>query len=156
MRSYLPRPRRPRKISPVPFTPAFMQRLEAFRAALARVSTAAEWMAFKAEWFADQPWPRRDPAPASGAGETFTAGARTFRAAPLPDDLTPEARWQYFAALAHGFTALFPPAERPGAPGVPVRWSCPACERYSDQDGEAACPWCGRPLLAMRSAPPGR
>jgi hypothetical protein len=133
-----------------------MQRLDAFRAALAQVSTPGQWQAFKAEWFADQPWPRRDPPPGEDARGTYQAGARTFHGAPLPDDLDPESRWQYFAALAHGFSALFPPAERPGAPGVAVRWSCPACERYSDQDGEAACPWCGRPLLAMRRAPAGR
>jgi hypothetical protein len=156
MSSYLPRLGAVRKMRMVPFTPAFMQRLEAFRAALAQVSTVAEWMAFKAEWFADQPWPRRAAPPGPGATGPFMAGERIFHGGPLPDDLEPEARYQYFAALAQGFSALFPPAERPGAPGVAVRWSCPACERYSDQDGEAACPWCGRPLLAMRHAPPGR
>jgi hypothetical protein len=156
MRSYLPRAGAPRKIEIVPHTPAFMLRLADFQAALARVSTAAEWMAFKAEWFADQPWPRRPGPPEPESTGVFTAGERTFHGAPLPDDLTPEARYQYFAALAHGFSALFPAAERPGAPGVAVRWSCPACQRYSDEDGEAACPWCGRPLLAMRRAPAAR
>jgi hypothetical protein len=138
------------------FTPSFMGALDRFRAELAEVRTPAEWQRFRAAWFADQPWPRRSPAPEAGGAPPPRPGGRRFERAALPDDLTPEARYQYFAALAHGFTALFPPGERPGAPGVAVRWSCPACQLYSDEPGDPACPECGRPLLAMRHAPPPR
>jgi hypothetical protein len=140
----------------MPFEPAFMQRLPEFHAALAEVKTAEAWQAFKATWFADQPWPRRSPQAlqALKPGETLTRGGRTFRRAPFPDDLGAEARYQYFAALQLGFAAVFPPSEAPGAPGVGVRFHCPACELWSDEPGGPACPECGRPLLRMRLSPP--
>jgi len=140
----------------MPFTPSFMGDLDRFRTELAEVRTPGDWQRFRAAWFADQPWPRRPPGPAAEVAPPPRPGGRGFQRAPLPDDLTPEARYQYFAALGHGFSALFPPAERPGAPGVAVRWSCPACQLYSDEPGDPACPECGRPLLAMRHAPPPR
>lgn len=141
----------------MPFEPSFMRRLAEFRAALAEVRTPDGWLRFKARWFDDQPWPRRDPA-AVEARRTGPAalGGRTFTKAPLPDDLTPEARYEYFAALQAGFGALFPAAEAPGAPGVRVRLHCPACEHFTDEPGEPACPGCGRPLLMMRLDPPRR
>jgi hypothetical protein len=140
----------------MPFTPAFMRELDRFRAELAAVGSPADWQRFKAGWFADQPWPRRTIDPAEAAQPPRLLGSRTFTPAPLPDDLAPEARYQYFAALAQGFAALFPAAERPGAPGVTVRWSCPACQHFTDEPGDPACPACGRALLAMRHAPPPR
>ena len=133
-----------------------MKELDAFRAALSQVHTVEAWLAFKARWFADQPWPHRSPE-ALGAlrpGEYLTFGARRFRRVPLPDDLTAEARYQYFAALTVGFAALYPPGDRPGAPGVAVRHHCPACELLTEQPGGPSCPECGRPLLAMRHDPP--
>jgi hypothetical protein len=138
------------------FTPAFMRELDRFRAELAQVGTLPDWQRFKAGWFADQPWPRRPVDPAEAAMPPRLLAGRTFTYAPLPDDLEPEARYQYFTALAQGFAALFPAAERPGAPGVAVRWSCPACQHFTDEPGDPACPACGRPLLAMRHAPPPR
>src|SRR5512137_1796343 len=155
MPSYLPRPVPARKSPSMPFTPAFMRDLDRFRAELAGVATPADWQRFKAAWFADQPWPRR-AAPGPEPGPAPAPAGRAFQRAPLPDDLTPEARYQYFAALAHAFSALFPAADRPGAPGVSVRWTCPACQLFSDEPGDPACPECGRPLLAMRRAPPAR
>ena len=142
----------------MPFEPAFMQRLPEFRAALAQVRTTEDWLAFKRAWFHDQPWPRRSPEAlqALGPGEAVQGGGRTFRRAPLPDDLTAEARYQYFAALQVGFAALYPASDAPGAPGVRVRWQCPACEVWSDDDGGPECPACGRPLLRMRLDPPRR
>jgi len=140
----------------MPFEPDFMRRLDEFRAALARVKTADEWLRFKGQWFADQPWPRRTPQALSAgrAGETLTMGGRTFRRAPLPDDLTPEARYQYFAALSAGFATLYAAEDAPGQPGVRVRFHCPACEHWSDDAGGPSCPGCGRPLLLMRLDPP--
>jgi hypothetical protein len=141
----------------MPFEPDFMRDLDRFHADLAAVTTPADWQRFRFRWFADQPWPRRAGEEAvDGPLAPLIQAGRTYQRAPLPDDLTPEARYQYFAALAHGFSALFPPEERPGAPGVPVRWSCPACQLLSDQPGEPDCPECGRPLIAMRHAPPPR
>lgn len=141
----------------MPFTPAFMRDLDRFHAELAAVRTPADWQRFRAAWFADQPWPRRaGDDPPAGELPPLVHGGRSFQRTPLPDDLTPEARYQFFAALAHGFSALFPPAERPGAPGVAVRWSCPACQLSSDEEGGPGCPGCGRPLIAMRHAPPPR
>lgn len=140
----------------MPFEPAFMQRLAEFQAALSRVATAEEWLAFKRTWFHDQPWPHRSPQAlqARKPGEVVTGGGRIFRRAPLPDDLSAEARYQYFAALQAGFAALYPPEEAPGAPGVAVRVHCPACELMSDDAGGPSCPECGRPLLRLRLAPP--
>ena len=142
----------------MPFEPAFMQRLPEFQAALAQVRTTEDWLAFKRAWFHDQPWPRRSPEAlqALRPGEPVQGGGRTFRRAPLPDDLTPEARYQYFAALQAGFAALYPPSDAPGSPGVRVRWQCPACELWSDDEGGPECPACGRPLLRMRLDPPRR
>jgi hypothetical protein len=141
----------------MPFEPAFMQRLPEFKAALAKVTTASEWAAFKESWFADQPWPRRSPEAlqALRPGQAVARGGRTFRRAPLPDDLTAEARHQYFSALQRGFAATFPASDAPGAPGVAVRVHCAACELWSDEPGGPSCPECGRPLLLLRRAPPG-
>jgi hypothetical protein len=140
----------------MPFEPAFMQRLAEFQADLARVTTTEAWLAFKRTWFHDQPWPRRSPQAiqALRPGETIQGGGRTFRRAPLPDDLTAEARYQYFAALQAGFAVLYPPEEAPGAPGVRVRVQCPACELWSDDAGGPSCPECGRPLIRLRLDPP--
>jgi hypothetical protein len=142
----------------MPFEPAFMQRLPEFKEALRRVASAQAWQAFKQAWFHDQPWPRRSPQAmqALKPGETVQGGGRTFRRAPLPDDLTAEARYQYFAALQAGFAAVFTAEEAPGAPGVRVRWQCPACELWSDDAGGPSCPECGRPLLRLRLDPPRR
>ncbi len=142
----------------MPFEPAFMARLPEFKEALGRVRNTDQWMAFKKKWFADQPWPKRAPevVAALQPGAPLEAGGRTFQRAPLPDDLTPEARYQYFSALQVGFAALFPPAEAPGAPGVKVRVQCPACELWSDDEGGLECPVCARTLLQLRLDPPGR
>jgi hypothetical protein len=154
MPSYLPGSRPARKSGGVPFTPAFMHDLVRFRAELAAVRSPADWHRFKAAWFADQPWPRREAEAGAIPRPPLVHAGRTFQRGALPDQLAPEARYQYFVALAHGFSALFPPAERPGAPGVAIRWSCPACLLHSDEPGPPDCPECGRPLIAMRHAPP--
>jgi hypothetical protein len=140
----------------MPFEPSFMRRLPEFRAALAGVRTAEAWARFQSEWFGDRPWPRREAAAvqALGPGERIEGGGRTFFRAPLPDDLTAEARYEYFAALQAGFAALFSPEEAPGRPGVRVRVHCPACEMWSDDPGGEACPACGLRLLVMRLDPP--
>ena len=126
----------------MPFEPAFMQRLPEFKAALARVDSTEAWLAFKHAWFHDQPWPRRTPQAlqALRPGETVQGGGRTFRRAPLPDDLTAEARYQYFAALqaaaqtfydAHKAGTTAPTAEAvdqathdtsPAPAGTPAGW----------------------------------
>lgn len=140
----------------MPFTPRFMNDLPAFEAELAAVRTTAEWLAFKTRWFDDQPWPRRSPDEvAAAAGEPFERGGRRWSRHPLPVDLTPDARYAYFATLQRGFTVLFPNAEdAPGAGGSSVRFTCPACEISSDDAGEDRCPCCDRPLVRMRVDPP--
>ncbi len=134
-----------------------MRDLDAFRRALAEVRDAAGWAAFKRRWFADQPWPRRDPAAlaARAPGERLLLAGRTFVRAPLPDDLAELARYEYFAALQAGFAAVFPrPEDAPGAGGAGTRHLCPACEMWTDDAGPAACPSCGRALLRLRVDPP--
>jgi hypothetical protein len=142
----------------MPFEPAFMKDLPTFREELARLGSLADWQRFRARWFADQPWPRRSPealAALAAEGQTVVHGGRTFHRAPLQDDLTPEARYEYFAAFAAVFPVLFPEAEeQPGAGGAGVRFQCPACETWTDQPGDEDCPACGRRLLRLRMAPP--
>jgi hypothetical protein len=141
----------------MPFEPLFMARRAEFEAELARLATPADWFAFKARWFADQPWPQRTPealAAARGDGAPLQLGGRAFQRAPLPLDLTPEARHAFFSALDRGFAALYPPEDAPGAGGSAVRLMCPACEIFTDEPGDPACPQCARPLLRMRMAPP--
>ena len=143
----------------MPHEPEFMRDLDAFRRALAEVRTPADWTRFKARWFADQPWPRRSPEAlaAAGAGDrTVVLAGRTFTRVALPDDVTPEARYEFFAALARGFEVLFPaPGDQPGAGGSAVRYQCPACEMWTDDPGDPGCPACGRRLLRMRVARSG-
>ena len=140
----------------MPFEPSFMRRLPEFKAALAQVHDAEAWRRFKATWFEDQPWPRRTPEALSALspGATSTLDGRTFTRAPLPVDLTPEARYEYFSALQAGFLCLYPPDHAPGAPGTSFRVHCPACEHWTDDVQGEACPGCGRPLLKMLLAPP--
>ena len=140
----------------MPYEPTFLRDLAVFRAELARVRDAGAWAAFKARWFADQPWPPRPEAEMAGARPdepTAFGGRRFVRAPPFAHDLSPEARYEYFASLQAGFAAIFP-GQAPGAGGTPVRLFCPACEIWSDEPGEPACPGCGRELLRMRLAPP--
>jgi len=138
------------------FEPSFMRRLPEFKAALAQVRTAEDWRLFKAAWFEDQPWPRRtaEVLAALSPGAAVTLDGRTFTRAPLPDDLTPEARYEYFSALQAGFACLYPPDHAPGMPGTAYRVHCPACEHWSDDVQGEACPACQRPLLKMLLAPP--
>ena len=141
------------------YEPRFMSQLDAFHAALAEVRTLADWTAFKARWFADQPWPRRSEegllAAARAAGRTVELAGRTFTRMPLPDDIAPDARYEYFSALAAAGRVLFPaPEDQPGAGGSGVRCHCPACEMWTDDPGDPGCPACGRVLLRMRVAPP--
>jgi hypothetical protein len=140
----------------MPFTPRFMADLSAFEVELAAVRSAAEWLAFKTRWFDDQPWPRRSPdALAAAGGSPFERDGRCWIRNPLPDDLTPDARYAYFATLQRGFAVLFPTdADAPGAGGSRVRFTCPACEIWSDDAGEERCPCCERPLVRMRVDPP--
>ena len=141
----------------MPFEPAFMQRLEEFRRDLAAVRGVAAWSAFRQRWFSDQPWPvRSDEALAAlRSGERLVAGGRTFVRAPLPLDLGPDARYEYFQALQAGFAAVFErPEDAPGAGGSAVRFQCPACELWTDDPGPDACPECGRRLLRLRREPP--
>ena len=139
----------------MPHEPAFMKDLEAFHRALAEVDSPAAWARFRERWFSDLPWPHRTRAEidAMGPGTTVELGGRRFVKAPLPDDVSPDARYEYFAALAAGFAAIFP-SEPPGAAGSRVRFHCPACEMWTDDSGPAECPACKRALLRMRVAPP--
>jgi len=143
-----------RKNLPVAYAPAFTRDLEAFRRELASVRTVPEWLGFKQRWFSDQPsWPRRTPEALAALrpGERFDAGGRTWTRAPLPIDLEPAVRYEYFAALQAGFSVVYPdPGDAPGAGGSGVRFQCPACEIWSDDPGPPACPSCGRTLLRLR------
>jgi len=137
----------------VPFEPAFMARRAEFETELAQVRTPADWAAFRSRWFADQPWPQRTAealAAARGDDAPLVLEGRAWRRAPLPDDLTPEARHAWFTALAVGLATTFPA----DAPGARLRYHCPACELWSDEPGPPACPACGRALLRMRIRPP--
>lgn len=139
----------------MPFEPDFMAHREEFDRALAQVRTVSDWAAFKARFFHDMPWPRRtveELRALRGDGAPVVLGGRVFQRAPLPDDVTPEARYVYFRALAVGLAATYPQ----GAPAGATRWSCPACELWSDEPGHPDCPSCGRRLLEMRLAPPKR
>ncbi|HUL58952.1 MAG TPA: hypothetical protein VLU43_06750 [Anaeromyxobacteraceae bacterium] len=141
----------------MPFEPEFMRRLDAFRRELGEVRGAAAWSAFKRRWFADQPWPQRsaEAMAALRPGDLVVAGGRAFVRAPLPLDLGPDARYEYFAALQAGFAAVFARAEdAPGGGGSAVRFQCPACEMWTDDPGPDACPACERPLLRLRREPP--
>jgi hypothetical protein len=135
-----------------------MRDLETFRRELGALRSLADWQHFRARWFADQPWPRRSAealAALKAADPTLIHGGRTFHRTPLPDDLTAEARYEFFAALAAVFPVLFPGAdEQPGSGGAGVRFQCPACELWTDEPGGDDCPACGRRLLHLRMAPP--
>lgn len=137
------------------FRPRFLDDLAAFDAELAAVRTPRDWAGFKARWFDDQPWPRRSAeALAAAEGPPFEAGGRRWTRKPLPDDLDPDARYRWFAALQRGFAVLFPrPEDTPGAGGSGVRVTCPACEIWSDDAGEDRCPACGRALIPLRVDP---
>jgi len=140
----------------MPFEPAFMRDLDAFRRALAAVRGQPAWSAFQRRWFADQPWPRRtaEAIAALRPGAQEVVDGRTFVRAPLPLDLEPEARYEYFSALRAGFEAVFTaPSDAPGAGGSGVRFQCPACEWWTDDAGPDTCPGCGRPLLPLRREP---
>jgi hypothetical protein len=142
----------------MPFEPAFMKDLDTFRRELAAIRSLADWQRFRARWFADQPWPKRTPealAARAAEGTTLTLGGRAFHRVPLQDDLTEDARYEYFAAFSAITPILFPDAaEQPGAGGAGARFQCPACETWTDEPGGDDCPACGRKLLRLRLAPP--
>jgi hypothetical protein len=143
----------------MPFEPAFMKDLETFRRELGELRSLREWQEFRARWFADQPWPRRTPEELQAlrsAEPTVVLGGRTFHRSPLPDDVTPETRYAYFATLSAVFPLLFPDGPSPAASNAPVRFQCPACETWTDEQGPDACPTCERPLLRIRTGPPVR
>jgi hypothetical protein len=137
----------------MPYEPDFLAHRDEFERALAQVRTVSDWADFRSRFFHDMPWPRRSPEAlraARGDGAPVLQGGRAFHRSPLADDVTPEARYAYFQALAVGLAATYPA----GAPDGGVRWHCPACELFTDAPGDPECPSCGRKLLEMRLAPP--
>jgi len=141
----------------VPFEPAFVRDLDTFRRELAQVRSMPDWAVFRSRWFADMPWPRRSPdaMAAIEAVPTVEVQGRTFHRTALPDDITPVARYEYFAAMQSAFGVMFPsPADQPGAGGSKVRLACPACELWTDEPGDPSCPQCGRILIRLRHSPP--
>lgn len=138
----------------MPFEPAFMRDLDTFHRELAQVRSLPEWARFKGRWFADMPWPRRSPEQIAAleATPTVQVNGRTFHRGVMLDDVTPHARYEYMAAMQVAFGVLFPGAdEQPGGGGSGVRHACPACELWTDDPGDAACPQCGRALLRLRT-----
>jgi hypothetical protein len=138
----------------MPFEPAFIRDLDNFHRDLARVRSVPEWTAFKARWFADMPWPHRTPeaVAAIDALPTVSVQGRTFHRSAMLDDVTPQARYEYMAAMQAAFGVVFPaPDDQPGSGGSGIRYACPACELWTDEPGESSCPQCGRGLLRLRA-----
>jgi hypothetical protein len=133
--------------------PEFMRRLSEFRAERARVRTVDDWRAFTARWFDSTKWPKKSPAQL--ATESFAKrapldlGGRRWSHTTWAYDLTPEARYEYFAARHEvGLPLLFSVAED----GRGVTQACPFDEISTPQIGDETCPRCGRRLLYVRVA----
>jgi hypothetical protein len=138
----------------MPFEPAFIRDLDNFHRELAQVRSLPEWTSFKARWFADMPWPKRSPEviAALEAAPAVAVRGRTFHRGVMLDDVTPQARYEYMAAMQAAFGVVFPaPEDQPGDGGSSVRYACPACELWSDEPGDPTCPQCGRGLLRLRA-----
>jgi hypothetical protein len=156
MRIFLPRTRAAAQDAHMPFEPAFVRDLDSFHRDLARVRSVPEWTAFKSRWFADMPWPHRSPESIASidAAPAVAVRGRTFHRSAMPDDLTPQARYEYMAAMQSAYAVVFPaPEDQPGAGGSGIRFTCPACELWTDQPGDPTCPQCGRGLLGLRAMP---
>jgi hypothetical protein len=138
----------------MPFTPDFMKRFPEFAAERAKVATLEDWLAFRKRWFPVASWPVKSPEQLRDeatrlaetlAGSTRGEDSRRWQPVDWSCDLTPEARYEYFATLAeltrrvHGVGAS-------SGPG----WfhECPFCAIATRDPGSETCPRCGRALIA--------
>jgi hypothetical protein len=143
----------------MPIEPEFMRHLSRFREDRDRVRTVEEWRAFNARWFDVGKWPKKTHAQLKEEADhkrgPIDLGGRRWSYTTWVYDLTPAARYQYFAARQEvGLPLLFPePRPKEGAPRD-EGWSqsCPFDEITTAELGAEICPKCGRPLLYVRSA----
>ena len=128
------------------FEPAFMRDHARYLASKARVRTLRGWLRFRRTWFDHSQWPmktdeqiRHEHAVKYGP---LKLGGRIWGYSFWTYDLSPEARYEYFATVAelgdpyqfpHMFVDLRP---------MPNRWTqeCPYCEIHTMERGADFCP----------------
>jgi hypothetical protein len=135
-----------------------MERFAEFDVERREVRTLEQWRNFAAKWFDRAQWPQKSPeqlqAESTNKQGPFSLGGRTWGYTSWVYDLTPEARYEYFATLR----GIGDPLRFPDATRQPHRaedgWSqeCPYCEISTTELREPVCPRCGRELIYQCSA----
>jgi len=137
----------------VAFQPPFMERIAEFDKERRQLHTLEQWRTFAAKWFDTAQWPMKSPEQqkreSSYKQGPFTLGGRQWGYTTWVYDLTPEARYEYFATLRGiGDPLRFPEATNaPRRPEDGWRQECPYCEISTSDLGDAVCPRCGRELI---------
>lgn len=134
------------------FEPEFMTRFSEYSAEKSGVRTLDDWLHFKRRWFDPSDWPtlgaEQRLAESLRKRGPVRIGGRLWGYTFWTYDLTPEARYEYFATLRKiGNRFLFPDAAEDPSDN---RWQheCPHCEISTNEPGEPTCPLCQRPLVA--------
>lgn len=128
-----------------------MRQFQEFDAERRRVRTLADWKALAARWFDLPAWPTRSQeqrlAESAGKQGPVSLGGRRWSYTSWAYDLTPEARYEYFATLRRIGDPLRFPGTKAGPGKAGWRQECPHCEISTDEPGDPVCPRCGRELI---------
>ncbi len=130
-----------------------MSQLEVYYREASELETPDDWQAFAIKWFDQTEWPMRQPQGSNSSApempRTLAADGRRWSRSSWVYDLSPEARYHYFAVLlGTGMAIRFPHlffAKDKSASG----WTqfCPFCEITTHDRGGKNCPVCSRILL---------
>jgi hypothetical protein len=142
----------------MPFTPEFMLHLDQFRKEREAVRTLDDWETFDKKWLDNTSWPTKTADVLREEGKRkrgpVSIGGRSWGFTDFNDDISPEARYEYFYTLA----TVGDPINFPDEKSVPktadegFRQECPYCEIWTDEIGDDVCPKCRRKLVFGRSS----
>jgi hypothetical protein len=140
----------------MPFEPEFMKRLTEFAADRGRLHSVTDWVAFQGKWFDRSAWPEKSASQRAAESPNkrgpVQIGGRTWGYTSWTYDLTPEARYEYFATLHSVGDPIRFPHEAGIAKTAANGWrqECPFDEISTKELGDESCPRCGRRLQYVR------
>jgi hypothetical protein len=129
-----------------------------FRRERDAVQSIENWNVFYRKWLNNASWPTKSKEKLNDEAKhkcaPISIGGRTWGFTFFNDDISPEARYEYFFALKSIGDPLKFPNERqlPKTAELGFSQQCPYCEISTNEIGDDRCPKCKRQLILFRSA----